>query len=114
MQTYAGSFNEKSFMVSAKINGIKEDKIDFLVSNNAQKMPVCHYSIPQHWIKKYNLPANPCSASGLNRITIGKDQGGLFPVLLDHFNGVVVSRSNIKLHSQWASSFYYRQDNDGE
>ena len=58
-------------------------------------MPVCHYSIPQHWIQKYNLPANPCSASGLNRITIGKDQGGLFPVLRDHYNGVVVSRSKI-------------------
>ena len=58
-------------------------------------MPLCQYKIPTIWIKKYKLPIDPKSASGLNMITIGKDQCNLFPVLIATYNGVAVSRSNV-------------------
>ena len=58
-------------------------------------MPLYQYKIPTFWIKKYNLPIDPKSASGLNMITIGKDQCNLFPVLIATHNGVAVSRSYV-------------------
>ena len=70
IQTYAGSVQEKSFMVSLNIDGVHSRNIDFLISYNAQ----CQYEIPDFWVKRYNLPNDPYSASGLNLITIGKDQ----------------------------------------
>ena len=95
IQTYAGSVQEQSFMVSAQIEGVHSRKIDFLLSSNAQKMPLCQYKIPNFWIQKYKLPIDPKSASGLNMITIGKDQCSLFPVLIATCDGVAVSRSNV-------------------
>ena len=77
IQTYAGSVQEESFVVAAKIDGVQSRKIDFLISANAQKMPFCQYDIPDFWVKRYDLPKNPYSASGLNLITIGKDQCSL-------------------------------------
>ena len=50
IQTYSGSVCEDGFLVSAKIDGMKKEQKDFLVSTNAQKMPVCHYDIPQSWV----------------------------------------------------------------
>jgi hypothetical protein len=47
IQTYAGSVQEEGFVVTASIDGMKPQKIDFLVSENAQKMPVCKYDIPE-------------------------------------------------------------------
>ena len=82
-------------MVSAKIDGVHSRNIDFLISLNAQKMPLCQYEIPDFWVKRYKLPKDPYSASGLNLITIGKDQCSLFPVLVATCNGVAVSRSNV-------------------
>jgi hypothetical protein len=95
IQTYAGSVQEEGFVVKANIDGAHSKKIDFLISTNAQTLPVCKYDIPQSWIQKYNLPRYPKSEAGLNLITIGKDQCALFPVLLDACNGVAISKSNI-------------------
>ena len=95
IQTYAGSVQEEGFVVKANIDGAHSQKIDFLISTNAQTLPVCKYDIPQCWIQKYNLPRYPKSEAGLNLITIGKDQCALFPVLLDACNGVAISKSNI-------------------
>ena len=66
IQTYAGSVQEQSFVVSAQIEGVHSRNIDFLFSSNAQKMPLCQYEIPDFWVKKYKLPNDPYRASGLN------------------------------------------------
>ena len=95
IQTYSGSVQEQSYMVSAKIEGVHKRKIDFLLSSNAQKMPMCQYKVPAIWMKKYKLPVDQKSAAGLNMITIGKDQCNLFPVLIATHDGVAVSRSNV-------------------
>ena len=52
IQTYAGSVQEKSFMVSLNIDGVHSRNIDFLISSNAQKMPLCQYETPDFWVKK--------------------------------------------------------------
>ena len=86
---------EKGYQTTAVIEGLKQRKIDFILSKCHQTIPEYEYNVPFGWRKKYNLPQTPKSKSGVNKITIGKDNADLFPVVKYFHNGVCISRSNI-------------------
>ena len=95
IQTYGGIIREKGFQTTAYIEGLKTRKIDFILSKCQQTIPEYEYEVPLGWRRKYNLPQNPKCRCGVNKITIGKDNADLFPVVKDFHNGVCISRSNI-------------------
>ena len=88
IQTYGGIIREKGFQTTAYIEGLKTRKIEFIASKCQQTIPEYCYKIPLVWRKKYNLPQNPKSRFGINKITVGKDNCDLYPVVQDSCNGV--------------------------
>jgi hypothetical protein len=95
IQTYSGVVEEKGYQTTAVIEGLGGRKVDFIVSNCQQSIPEYQYDIPAAWKRKYKLPENPKSKYGMNMITLGKDNCGLFPVIIEVNQGVCVSQSNI-------------------
>ena len=94
INTYNGRVEEKGFSTRASIDGITKP-VDFIISSVTQKIPQFVYQVPQKWMKKYKLPKQPQSISGLNLITVGKDHASLFPQMIDCHNGVCISKSRI-------------------
>ena len=94
VNTYNGIKEEIGYQASANIVGL-EQTVDFIISSCSQKIPAYQYDVPVEWFEKYNLSDPPTSTSGLNYITIGKDQAALFPSMLQVVNGVCISKSNI-------------------
>ena len=91
INTYNGIKSERGYQTSANIDGLHNYKIDFIISTCSQKIPAYQYDVPLEWNKKYNLSDLPTSISGLNMITIGKDNCQLFPTVIEVLNGVCLS-----------------------
>ena len=56
IQTYGGIIREKGYQTTAVIEGLKQRKIDFILSKCQQTIPEYEYNVPYGWKKNILYP----------------------------------------------------------
>ena len=69
--------------------------LEFIINDNKQDLPVCHFDAPDSWVKKYNIKKFPKSAAGLSLVILGKDNCHLFPEVLETEPGIQLAKSKL-------------------